>query len=72
MTSFASVRRLCCSRCGDRLIAPEASEFVSEEEVRHHWNCARCGHEFATTIRISYRAVDPSVIEQFLPSLLVA
>ncbi len=78
MTSIASVRRLGCSRCGDRLIAPEVSEFVSEEEVRHYWSCARCGHEFETTVEVvsypavSYQAADPKLIEQFFPSLLVA
>ena len=73
MASIASVRRLGCSRCGDKLIAPEASEFVSEEEVRQRWSCTRCGHEFETTVQlVSYRAVDPKIIEQFFPSLLVA
>jgi DNA-directed RNA polymerase subunit RPC12/RpoP len=72
MALMASVRRFGCSRCGDKLIAPEMSEFISEEEVRHHWSCARCGHEFETTVLLSYRAVDPKIIEQFLPSLLVA
>ena len=68
-----NVRRLGCSRCGDRLIAPEVSEFVSEEEVRQHWSCTRCGHEFETTVQlISYRMADPKIIEQFFPSLLVA
>jgi transcription elongation factor Elf1 len=72
MALIASVRRLGCSRCGDRLIAPEVSEFVNEEEVRHHWCCGRCGHEFETTVQLSCRAVDPRIIEQFFPSLLVA
>jgi transcription elongation factor Elf1 len=72
MTSMASVRRFGCSRCGDKLIAPEISEFISEDEVRHHWCCACCGLEFETAVQLSCRAVDPRIIEQFFPSLLVA
>jgi len=32
-----------CESCGNRLIAPELSECVSERHVRHHWRCGKCG-----------------------------
>lgn len=55
--SGATMRRLTlpsCPKCHDLLCAPAASEFVSKEHVRHQWSCETCGHEFATSVRLSF------------------
>lgn len=44
-----------CPRCCQLIVAPDASEFVSEEKVRHVWSCDSCGHEFATSVRPKIR-----------------
>jgi hypothetical protein len=41
-----------CPGCGDRLVAPESSEFVDGGEIRHHWLCDACGHEFCTALTL--------------------
>ena len=35
---------------GERLFAPELSEYVDERRVRHLWQCESCGYAFETTI----------------------
>jgi hypothetical protein len=42
---------LSCLKCGGLIIAPEASEFMSDEQIRHAWSCDECDHEFQTLIR---------------------
>ena len=44
-----------CPHCYQLAVAPEASEFVSEDKVRHFWSCDSCGHEFATSVRPKIR-----------------
>jgi transcription elongation factor Elf1 len=44
-----------CPHCWQVVVAPDASEFVSEEKVRHFWSCDSCGHEFATSVRPKIR-----------------
>jgi uncharacterized protein with PIN domain len=39
-----------CPECGDRMVAPESSEFVDSGKIRHHWLCDACAHEFSTTV----------------------
>jgi len=39
-----------CPRCGDRMVAPESSEFVDRGEIRHHWVCDACGQDFETSV----------------------
>jgi hypothetical protein len=39
---------MACTECKDLLIAPEWSEHVSEDHVRHFWSCDNCGHSWAT------------------------
>ena len=41
-----SVYGMTCEQCGKGLIAPESSEFVSEQCVRHLWHCINCNAEF--------------------------
>jgi len=44
-----------CPHCRQPVVAPEASEFVSEDKVRHFWSCDSCGHDFATSVRFTTR-----------------
>jgi len=39
-----------CTKCGERLIMPERSEYVDERRVRHVWKCEPCGYTFEATI----------------------
>jgi hypothetical protein len=41
-----------CPRCGDLLLAPDASDFVSDGRVRHLWSCEACGHEVRTFVAL--------------------
>ena len=41
-----SVYGMTCEQCGKGLIAPELSEFVNEQCVRHLWHCINCDAEF--------------------------
>lgn len=41
-----------CPRCGNSLVAAEASEFLAEGKVRHFWACDSCGEEFHTAVRL--------------------
>jgi transcription elongation factor Elf1 len=43
-----------CPVCNDLLFAPAASEFVSQTRVRHMWSCEACGHEFTTSVRLTF------------------
>ena len=42
-----------CPYCGDRLIAPEQSEFVAGGEISHHWACERCGGQSRTSVALT-------------------
>ena len=67
--------RTTCIQCDDALIAPERSEYVSEQLVRNLWSCAKCGCRFETEAHIpayAKSAIDTTTMEAFLPSLLVA
>ncbi len=35
-----------CARCGEELIAPTSSGYVSAEEIHHFWSCWNCGYMF--------------------------
>ena len=45
-----------CAQCGERLFAPELSEYVDERRVRHLWQCEACGYAFETTISFTETA----------------
>jgi DNA-directed RNA polymerase subunit RPC12/RpoP len=65
--------RVECARCGEKLIAPERSEYVKTEEVRNLWRCANCGFEFETSANFHADSPLPiELVEAFLPNLLVA
>jgi len=54
MATKASFRHygygMACAKCGDALIAPEWSGFVSERHVRHLWRCTNCDDQFETSV----------------------
>ena len=79
MTTIASTHNsdcgTTCIQCGDALIAPEWSEYVSERLVLNLWSCSKCGCRFETEATMSAdakSAIDPITMEAFFPSLLVA
>lgn len=39
-----------CPQCGDWLLAPEWSEYLSERCVRHTWSCDACGYAFESDV----------------------
>jgi transcription elongation factor Elf1 len=41
-----------CPQCGNRLVAPELSELIDGDEIRHHWSCEACGQPFRTSIAL--------------------
>ncbi len=41
-----------CPECGNRLLAPEASEFLADGRIRHSWTCEDCGASFRTAIKL--------------------
>ncbi len=80
MTTVASLQgsahQMTCDKCGHSLIAPEWSEYFSEEQlVLNLWSCANCGNRFETEAFVPADAkpkFDSKVLEEFFPSLLVA
>jgi hypothetical protein len=74
MRTIASIRQSCkCESCGQWLMAPERSTFVSEEQVTHFWACGKCGNEFTTSFFLGpEQPLAPEVVTTFLPTLLVA
>jgi RNase P subunit RPR2 len=77
MTTVASFRNseyeTTCTKCGEPLIAPEWSEYVSEQSVLNLWHCTKCGCRFETEICVpADTEADAVVIKEFFPSLLVA
>ena len=41
-----------CPRCGNHLLAAEASEFLRDGHIRHSWACDDCGQEFQTAVTL--------------------
>ena len=40
-----------CAKCGELVMAPEFSEYLSCYDVRHMWVCDGCDYRFETLIR---------------------
>jgi len=79
MATVASFRNFefetTCTKCGEALIAPEWSEYVSEGLVLNLWSCPDCGNRFEIEAIVPADAEpinDRVPIETFFPSLLVA
>ena len=49
-----------CPRCGDHLVAAEASEFVRKGHVRHSWECEACGEQFQTAVTVESPSTSPA------------
>jgi ribosomal protein L37AE/L43A len=76
MTTVASIRNFecetTCAKCGNALIAPEWSEYVSERLVLNLWSCTKCGCQFETKAYMPADAEsmnDRMAVEAFFPSL---
>jgi hypothetical protein len=39
-----------CAQCGERLLAPEWSEYLDARRVRHLWACELCGYSFESLV----------------------
>ncbi len=79
MATTASTRRsgcgTICIQCGEALIAPEWSEYVSDRQVLNLWACPKCGLQFENSVYLPVAAsseIDRETLEEFFPSLLVA
>ena len=42
-----------CAKCGELMMAPESSKYLSGDEVRHIWICDGCDYPFETLIRFN-------------------
>jgi hypothetical protein len=40
------------------MVAPARAQHVKEELIRHWWRCESCGHQFRTSVRLSFVAVE--------------
>ncbi len=62
-----------CVRCGTSSTIAEWSETVGNGQTTHVWRCPACDCEFETIDNVvEPRVQEDKLIEQFLPSLLVA
>ena len=44
--------RQLCPLCAYTLVAPDASQHISEHTIKHIWFCEACGTEFATLVKL--------------------
>ena len=51
-----------CPLCLYSLVAPDASQHISEHAIKHIWFCEACGTEFATLVKLRRRDSDRSVV----------
>jgi transcription elongation factor Elf1 len=74
MTTMPSLRQSSkCPCCGEWLVAPERSTYVSAEQVSNFWVCSKCGNEFETSICLTQDVpLTSEVVDTFFPTLLVA
>jgi hypothetical protein len=42
-----------CAKCGELMMAPESSEYLSGHDIRHIWVCDGCDYRFETLIRFN-------------------
>jgi RNase P subunit RPR2 len=50
VASFRNFKYETCGKCGEPLIAPEWSKYLSEKVVHNIWSCTKCGCEFETEV----------------------
>ena len=41
-----------CPKCGILIVAPEASEYESNGDIRHAWSCHECDYDFQTLVAL--------------------
>ena len=39
-----------CPQCSEWLLAPDWSEYLNDQCVRHTWSCEGCGYQFETAV----------------------
>ena len=39
-----------CAQCGQRIFAPDWSEYLDARRVRHLWACEACDYQFETFV----------------------
>ena len=39
-----------CAQCGERIFAPDWSEYLDDQRVRHLWVCQACDYQFETLV----------------------
>ena len=44
-----------CPKCGILIVAPEASEYESNGDIRHAWSCHECDYDFQTLVALRRR-----------------
>ena len=42
-----------CAKCGELMMAPEFSEYLNHDEIRHIWVCDGCDYRIKTLIRFN-------------------
>jgi transposase-like protein len=42
-----------CPKCGELMMAPESSKYLSGYDIRHSWVCDGCNYQFETLIRFN-------------------
>jgi hypothetical protein len=42
-----------CAKCGELMMAPESSGYLSGYDIRHIWVCDGCDYRFETLIRFN-------------------
>jgi hypothetical protein len=42
-----------CAKCGELMVAPESSKYLSGSDIRHIWLCSQCDYQFETSIRFN-------------------
>ena len=61
-----------CVQCGNELIAPENTEYVDHQLIRHLWHCPKCRARFETFPRFppdAKRVKDLTSKNDFSPPL---
>jgi ribosomal protein L37AE/L43A len=58
-----------CPKCGELLMAPECSECLDWNDVRHVWMCDKCDYGFETLIRFNVLKCERALARSFVNSL---
>ena len=51
LSRYATARPVIeCAQCGQRIFAPDWSEYLDNRRVRHLWACEACDYQFETLV----------------------